>query len=110
MSERKIVSASQLNAWLTAQIQKVDGCEDCELTWKYRLRGPEKHGGCNWSELNLRYGEGTDHNTAVKAALTIEREAFEQFNLEEEPPAPPLAAPESKQTCCLACCAVRSFI
>lgn len=94
MPERKIVSPSQLNDWLTAQIQKVDGCKDCELTWKYRLREPEKHGGCNWSELNLRYGEGTDHNTAVKAALTIERVAFEQFNLEEEPPLPPLAAPE----------------
>jgi len=96
MPERKIVSPSQLNAWLTAQIQKVDGCKDCELTWKYRLREPEKHGGCNWSELNLRYGEGTDHDTAVKAALTIEREAFEQFNLEEEPPPPPHAAPEFK--------------
>jgi hypothetical protein len=96
MPERKIVSPSQLNAWLTAQIQKVDGCKNCELTWKYRLREPEKHGGCNWSELNLRYGEGTDHDTAVKAALTIEREAFEQFNLEEEPPPPPHAALEFK--------------
>lgn len=96
MPERKIVSPSQLNVWLTAQIQKVDGCKDCELTWKYRLREPEKHGGCNWSELNLRYGEGTDHDTAVMAALNIEREAFEQFNLENEPSPPPHAAPEFK--------------
>lgn len=94
MPERKIVSPSQLNAWLTTQIQKVDGCKDCELTWKYRLREPEKHVGCNWSEVNLRYGEGTDHDTAVKAALTIERDAFEQFNLEEEPSPLPRAAPE----------------
>ncbi len=76
MPARKIVSPSDLNAWLTAQIRKVDGCKDCQLTWKYRLREPEKHGGCNWSELNLRYGEGTDHTTAINAALTIEREAF----------------------------------
>ncbi|MCA3223829.1 MAG: hypothetical protein ING41_15810 [Burkholderiales bacterium] len=96
MPERKIVSPSQLNAWLTAQIQEVDGCRDCDLTWKYRLREPQKHGGCNWSELNLRYGEGTDHDTAVKAALTIEREAFKQFNLEPESSPPPLAAPEFK--------------
>jgi hypothetical protein len=96
MAERKIVSPSHLNAWLTAQIQKVDGCKDCKLTWKYRLREPEKHGGCNWSELNVRCGEGTDRDTAVKAALTIGRAAFEQFNLEEEPPPPPLAAPKFK--------------
>lgn len=44
MAEREIVSPSELNAWLNAQIQKVDGCMDCELTWKYRLREPEKHG------------------------------------------------------------------
>lgn len=96
MPERKIVSPSQLNAWLTAQIQAVDGCRDCELTWKYRLQEPEKHGGCNWSELNLRYGEGTDHDTAVKAARTIEREAIRQFNLEPESSPPPRAAPEFK--------------
>ena len=28
----------------------------------------------------------TEHTTAVKAAFTIEREAFEQFNLEDELP------------------------
>jgi hypothetical protein len=96
MAGRKIVSPTELNTWLTAQIQKVDGCKDCKLTWKHRLLEPEKHGGCNWSELNLRYGDGTDHDTAVKAALTIEREAFEQYNLEEEPPPPPLVAPKFK--------------
>ena len=96
MPVRKIVSPSDLNAWLTAQIQKVDGCKDCQLTWKYRLREPEKHGGCNWSELNLRYGEGTDHTTAINAALTIEREAFEQFNLEDEPASPPRVPAEFK--------------
>lgn len=93
MPEREIVSPSQLNAWLTDRIRQVDGCRDCELTWKYRVLEPEKHGGCNWSELNLQYGDGTDHDKAVEAALTIEREAFERFNLEEEPQRPPLAAP-----------------
>lgn len=59
--------------------------------------GTREAWGCNWSELNLRYGKGTDHDNAVKAALTIEREAFEQFNLEEEPPLPPSVAPEFKE-------------
>ena len=88
MVTRKIVSPSALNAWLTAQIQRIDGCKDCMLTWKYRLLEPERNDGCNWSGLNLRYGTNTEHAAAVKAALTIESEAFEQFNLEAEPPLP----------------------
>ena len=84
MTGRKIISPHALNTWLTDQIQKVVGCHDCKLTWKYRLQEPEKHGGCNWSGLNLRYGEGTDHTSAVNAAITIERDAYEKFNLEEE--------------------------
>ena len=86
MPERKIVSPSVLNAWLTAEIRKVDGCHGCELTWKYRLRYPEQHKGCNWSELNLRLGEDTDLTCAVKAAAEIEVRAFALFNLEDEPP------------------------
>jgi hypothetical protein len=96
--ERKAVSPSQLNAWLTARIQRHDGCKNCELTWKYRLQEPEKNGGCNWSGLNLRHGEGADHDTALNAARTIEREAFEQFNLEEESPSERLDARVPKAT------------
>jgi len=97
MRDRKILSPRDLNAWLTSELQKVDGCHDCSLTWKYRLRDPEQHGGCNWSELNLRLGTDTDRETAVKAALKIEARAFEHFNLEDDPPPPPRsAAPDFK--------------
>ena len=82
MSIRKIVSPIELNTWLTDRIQEVDGCEDCKLTWKYRLQEPEMNGGCNWSSLNLHYGEGTDHDTAMNAACEIGREATNKFNLE----------------------------
>lgn len=92
MPERKIVSPAELNAWLTGEIRKVDGCNDCKLTWKYRLRDPEQHEGCNWSELNLRLGEDTNFQVAAKAAAEIEVRAFELFNLEDESP-PPLRAP-----------------
>jgi hypothetical protein len=88
MPERKIVSPAELNAWLTGEIRKVDGCNQCELTWKYRLRYPEQHEGCNWSELNLRLGEDADFHVAAKAAAEIEVRAFELFNLEDEPPPP----------------------
>lgn len=94
MPKRKIVSPSELNAWLTAEIQKIDGCHDCKLIWTYRLRDPELNGGCNWSEVNLRLGSDTDLKVAAKAAAAIEARAFELFNLEEEPPLPPRAAPE----------------
>lgn len=85
MPERKIVSPAELNAWLTGEIRKVDGCNECELTWKYRLRYPEQHGGCNWSELNLRLGEDADLQLAAEAAAEIEVRAFKLFNLEDEP-------------------------
>ena len=38
MTERKTVSPAELNAWLTREIRKIEGCHKCELTWKYRLR------------------------------------------------------------------------
>lgn len=91
MPERKIVSPAELNAWLTGEIRKVDGCHECDLMWKYRLRYSEQHEGCNWSELNLRLGEGTDLHVAAKAAAEIEVRAFELFNLEDEPALPPRA-------------------
>lgn len=85
MAERKVVSSAELNVWLTNEIRSVAGCERCQLTWKYRLREPEKHGGCNWSSLNLRLGEDTDRDAAVRAALKIEVRAVELFNLEDDP-------------------------
>jgi hypothetical protein len=83
MAERKVVSSAELNLWLTGEIRSFAGCEQCELTWKYRLREPEKHGGCNWSSLNLRLGEDTDRDAAVRAALEIEVRALERYNLED---------------------------
>ncbi|SEM10093.1 hypothetical protein SAMN05518845_11669 [Variovorax sp. YR750] len=92
MLERKILSSAELNAWLTSEIRKIDGCHECKLTWKYRLRDPGQHDGCNWSDLNLQLGEGADLDTAVKAAGEIERRAFKLFNLEDEAPASPQAS------------------
>jgi hypothetical protein len=84
MAERKVVSSAELNVWLTSEIRSVAGCEQCELTWKYRLSEPEKHGGCNWSSLNLRLGEDTDRDAANLAALEIEVRASELYNLEAD--------------------------
>lgn len=95
MPERKIVSPTELNDWLTNEIRKVDGCHQCELTWKYRLRDPKEHEGCNWSELTLRLGEDADIHVAAKAATEIEICAFELFNLEDEPP--PLSQAAAKE-------------
>ena len=92
MSERKIVSPTELTDWLTNEIRKVDGCHECELTWQYRLRSPEQHEGCNWSGLTLRLGENADIHVAIEAAAKIEVYAFELFNLEDEPPPLPQAA------------------
>lgn len=95
MSERKLVSPTELNDWLINEIRKVDGCHECELTWKYRLRYPEQHEGCNWSGLTLRLGEDADIHVATEAAAKIEAHAFELFNLEDEPP--PLSQATAKE-------------
>lgn len=87
MPQRKPVSPTELNNWLTNEIRKVEGCHDCALTWKYRLRYPEQHEGCNWSELTLRLGEDADIHVASAAAAKIEAHAFELFNLEDDLPA-----------------------
>lgn len=84
MTKRKVISSTELNIWLTHEIRSIVGCEQCELTWKYRLLEPEKHDGCNWSSLNLRLGEDTDRNTALRAAQEIEIRASKLFNLEED--------------------------
>jgi len=84
MAERKVVTSAELNRWLTDEVRSVAGCEQCELTWKYRLREPEKLGGCNWSSLNLRFGEATDRDAALRAAVEIEVRASEQFILADE--------------------------
>jgi len=83
MVERKVVSSAELNDWLTGEIRRVAGCEQCELTWKYRLREPEKHGGCNWSSLNLQLGEDTNRDVAVQASIKLEVRALALFNLED---------------------------
>lgn len=83
MVERKVVSSAELNVWLTGEIRSVAGCEQCELSWGYRLREPEKHGGCNWSSIILRLGEDTDRDVAIRAALEIEVRALDLFNLED---------------------------
>lgn len=86
MPERKIVSSTELNTWLTSEIRKVNGCHECELTWKYRLRDPAQQDGRNWSELNLRLGDSVDVHFATKAAAGIEVRALEMFSLEDDLP------------------------
>lgn len=86
MPQRKIVSPTELNDWLTNEIRQVDGCHECALTWQYRLRYPEQHEGCNWSGLTLRLGKDADIYVATEAAAKIEVHAFELFNIEDEPP------------------------
>lgn len=85
MPDRTIVSRAQLNAWMTAEIQKMSGCEDCEVTARYLVSEPEKNDGCNWSEVTLRLGrESTDKGPAIRAACEIEQRAARLFNLEED--------------------------
>lgn len=45
---RTSVPMDVLAEWLTSELRKFDGCDECEVTAVYRLREPDKE-GCNWS-------------------------------------------------------------
>jgi hypothetical protein len=45
---RKAVPMDVLAKWLTDEVRKIEGCEDCLVSGVYRLRDLDED-GCNWS-------------------------------------------------------------
>jgi hypothetical protein len=86
MSARRLVSRVALDEWLTAEIHKVPGCENCTLASKYVVGEPGKNNGCNWAGLTIRLGEGAVVQAVAKAALAIEQRASLLFNLDTATP------------------------
>ena len=46
--EREAISMDALCKWITAELQKHEGCEECVVSGVYRLAEPDVE-GCNWS-------------------------------------------------------------
>lgn len=47
--KRQIVSKEKLQAWLTAELQKVEDCNECTVGGIMALQQPDED-GCNWSD------------------------------------------------------------
>ena len=83
---RRPVSRVALDEWLTAEIRKVAGCENCALASKYVVGEPKKNNGCNWAGLTIRMGEGAVVQVVAQAAAVIEQQASLRFNLDTVAP------------------------
>ena len=86
MKVRRIVSRVVLDEWLTAEIRKVPGCENCALASRYIVGEPGKNNGCNWAGLTIHMGEAAVVQVAAQAAAAIERQASLLFNLDTVAP------------------------
>ena len=45
---KTLLTRDELAAWLTAELRKVEGFENCSISQIMRLRDPDED-GCNWS-------------------------------------------------------------
>ena len=78
--ERKIVTKKDLQAWLTAEIQKYEGCEECSFGGIKPYREADKS-GCNWSEdIVLRISD-VPGEIYMPAVSKIMNEARSRFNI-----------------------------
>ena len=86
MKARRLVSRVVLDEWLTAEIRKVPGCENCALASRYIVGEPRKNNGCNWAALTIHMGEGAVAQVVTQAAAAIEQRASLLFNLDMAAP------------------------
>ncbi len=86
MKARRLVSRVVLDAWLTAEIRKVPGCENCALASRYIVGEPGKNNGRNWAGLTIHVGEAAVVQGVAQAAAAIEQQASLLFNLDTVAP------------------------
>lgn len=77
---REIITAKELNQYLTEQIRKIEDLKDAKLTFQYRLREPDET-GCNWSGAVLRPGSRGSAEYGAPHALRIVERTRAMFNL-----------------------------
>lgn len=78
--QRKVVTKVELQAWLTTEIQKFEGCEECSFGGIKPLRVADKS-GCNWSTDIVLRTPGVPREIYVPAVSKIMREARARFNI-----------------------------
>lgn len=76
-----LISMDDLARWLTAEVRKFEGCEECLITGVYRLAAADED-GCNWS---MGYMRATNVPRAVlePAIADVVARARQRFNLSD---------------------------
>jgi hypothetical protein len=77
---RKIISRDQLKAWMTAEIQKFEGCEEVEVNGITPLREPDSE-GVNWSDTIGMRVTGVPKEIYKAALAKVLATARARFNI-----------------------------
>lgn len=80
MAERQITTYHALKQWITAELQKCEGGEECEVIGMHRLVEADAD-GCNWSGPTLS-SAGVPWEIFSQAVSDVIGRARAQFNLE----------------------------
>lgn len=82
--KRVFISATELDQYLTEQLQKVPGFEQISVSAGYRLRTPDAD-GCNWSgDVVPLHGKRAPPPEVIAETLRpIVRHARARFNISE---------------------------
>jgi hypothetical protein len=77
---KKLLTSNALQEWLTEQIQKIEGCQNCKFGGIIKLADLDEN-GCNWSDTITISTGGTPREIYEPAALYVIKNAKAQFNL-----------------------------
>lgn len=75
-----VVTKEELQAWLTTEIRKIEGCEECSFGGIAQLREPDEF-GCNWSDSIVLRATGVSPDIYRPAVANIMVEARSKFNI-----------------------------
>ena len=78
--ERTIVTKEELQAWLTVEIRKFEGCEECSFGGIIPLREVDES-GCNWSGSVVLRATGVPPEIYRIAVAKIMADARSKFNI-----------------------------
>lgn len=79
---RTLLSQKELESWLTAELRKCEGCEECEVMAVMPLRETDEE-GCNWSRTLTIRATGVPQDILHSAFSNVMAKARSKFNLKE---------------------------
>ncbi len=76
---RKLVTVEELSKWITLELQKHEGCEDCRAGGIYLLSMPDEY-GCNWN-MDMVRATGVPWELLKNALSQVMTQAKRSFNI-----------------------------